>query len=156
MITTASAPNIRRLLVEPKEQYTVVEAAEVLAMDSQAVLDWIASGELEAVGRRGETRLEWGELLSFAMTFWDQEEVERELGADVARVLPELLCLDDLHLRLPRLEIAAIERLAESEQQSVSAFMARELLDLLSANSAWLSEVIPGFGEALAWPSARA
>jgi excisionase family DNA binding protein len=156
MVTTASAPHIRSLLVEPKEQYTVVEAAEVLVMDRQAVLDWIASGELEALETRGETRLEWSELLSFAMTFWDHEEVERELGADVARVLPDLLRLDDLHLRLPRLEIAAIERLAESEKQSVNAFVARELLDLLSANSGWLSDVIPGFGEAFAWPLARA
>src|SRR5258706_6266486 len=122
MVTTASTAHIRRLLIEPKEHYTVTEAAEVVASDRRTVLDWIESGELEASEARDGLRVEWSEMLSFAMTFWDQEDVERELGEELARVIPELLRLDDLHLRLPRLEIVAIERLAEAGSQAVNAF----------------------------------
>jgi hypothetical protein len=37
--------------------------------------------------------------------------------------------------------------------RSVDTLLARHLLDLVSEHSVWLSQVIPGFAEALAWPS---
>jgi hypothetical protein len=86
------------------------------------------------------------------MEFWSQEVVEEALGADVAAVLPDLLRLAELEVRIPRMEVVALERIAAEEGKTVSAVLARELLDLVSANSAWLSQEVPGFAAALAWP----
>jgi hypothetical protein len=38
-------------------------------------------------------------------------------------------------VRIPRLEILALERLADRDGKSVDAVLARELLDVVSANS---------------------
>src|SRR4051794_29771880 len=94
----------------------------------------------------------WAEPVSFAMDFWDQAEVEAALGDDLANVLPELLQLPDLEVRIPRLEIAALERIAIRDGRSVDAVLARELRDLVSAESSWLCRAIAGFAAAVAWP----
>ena len=39
-----------------------------------------------------------------------------------------------------------------SFEKTVSAVLARELCDLVSVHSAWLSQEVPGFAEALVWP----
>jgi hypothetical protein len=108
-----------------------------------------AYGELEA-SENGD--VPWAELVSFAMDFWDQAEVEAALGTELANVLPELLQLADLEVRIPRLEIAALERIAVRDGRSVDAVLARELRDLVSAESHWLVLEIPGFAQAVAWP----
>jgi hypothetical protein len=97
--------------------------------------------------------LAWGELASFAMGFWEPEVFEATLGAEVAQALPELWRLAELEVRIPRLEIVALERLAAREGRSVDAVLARELLDVVSAQSHWLMDEIPGLAAALAWPS---
>ena len=94
----------------------------------------------------------WSELVSFGMDFWSQEVVEEALGADLVEVLPELLRLADLEVRIPRIEVVTLERLAALDGETVSAVLARELRDLVSAHSEWLSLEVPGFTEALAWP----
>jgi hypothetical protein len=77
---------------------------------------------------------------------------EEALGADMAAALPELLRLTDLEVRIPRMEVVALEHLAARERQSVSAVLARELRDLVSVHAQWLSMEVSGFAEALAWP----
>lgn len=96
--------------------------------------------------------LPWAELVAIAMGFWEQEEVEAALGADVAEAIPELLRLCDLEVRIPRIEVAALEAIAARDGKSVDAVLARELWDLVSAQSEWLGRVIPGFAMALSWP----
>jgi hypothetical protein len=71
------------------------------------------------------------------------------IGAELAKAIPELLRLARLVVRIPRLEVVALERLGAREGKSVDAVLARELLDLVSAHSDWLAEEIPGFAEAL-------
>ncbi|HSY48719.1 MAG TPA: hypothetical protein VLC46_07910 [Thermoanaerobaculia bacterium] len=101
-------------------------------------------------------RLSWGELASFGMDFWPQEApmkaIAAALGADLAEAIPELLRLADLEVRIPRLEILALERLAGRDGKSVDAGLAREPLDVVSANSEYLASAIPGFTAALRWP----
>jgi hypothetical protein len=70
----------------------------------------------------------------------------------LAEALPELLRLTDLEVRIPRMEVVALERLAALDGETVSAVLARELRDLVSVHSDWLSQELPGFAEALAWP----
>ena len=55
-------------------------------------------------------------------------------------------------MRIPRLEVLALERVAKRDGRSVDAVLARELLDFVSAEAEWLDREIPGFLEALAWP----
>jgi len=74
-------------------------------------------------------------LASFAMGFWSQESIEEALGADLSDAIPELLHLADLEVRIARLEILALERLADRDGKSVDAVLACELLDVVSAHS---------------------
>ncbi len=49
------------------------------------------------------------------MSFWPQEAIESALGADIADAIPELLRLGNLEVRIARLEIVALKRLAERD-----------------------------------------
>jgi hypothetical protein len=118
------------------------------------VRGWVEVGELAAVEGRGGLGIPWAELVSFGMDLWSQEVVEEALGADVAGVIPGLVRLTDLEVRIPRMEVVALERVAARDGQSVDRVLARELLDFVSANSAWLDREVPGFLAALAWPEA--
>jgi len=146
---TATSTQIRELFLNPRPTYSPAAAAEAVAMSLEEVWGANAVGELEADENGDEP---WRELVSFAMDFWDQAEVEAALGDDLAHVLPELLQLADLEVRIPRMEIAALERIAVRDGRSVDAVLARELRDLVSAESGWLSREIPGFAAALNWP----
>jgi hypothetical protein len=84
--------------------------------------------------------------------FWPQESIESALGADLADAIPELLRLAYLEVRIPRLEILALECLADRDGKSVDAVLARELLDVVSTHSEYLATAIPGFTAALRWP----
>lgn len=146
---TPSPTRIRDLFLHPRPIYSPAEAAEAVGMSMEEVWGANALGELEA-DENGD--VPWDELVSFAMDFWEQEDVEAALGAELADVLPELLQLDDLAVRIPRLQIAALERIAVRDGRSVDAVLARELRDLVSAESSWLCREIPGFALALNWP----
>jgi hypothetical protein len=153
---TDAAAHIRRLFLEPKESYSVRDAAEILGMPLPDVLGWMEVGELEGVDTPHGVMLSWGELASFGMDFWPQEALTKAiaaaLGADLADAIPELLRLADLEVRIPRLEILALERLADRDGKSVDAVLACELLDVVSAHSEYLATAIPGFTAALRWP----
>jgi len=146
---TVSPTRIRDLFLHPRANYSPAEAAEAVGMSIEDVWGAAALGELEA-DDSGD--VPWAELVSFAMDFWEQADVEAALGAELADVLPELLQLDDLAVRIPRLEIAALERIAVRDGRSVDTVLARELRDLVSAESSWLTAEIPGFAQALNWP----
>ena len=145
--------NIRDLFLSPRPTYRLPAAATILGMTLRDVRGWIEAGELEPDETPAGLVVPWSELVSFGMTFWSQEVVEEALGAEVARVIPELLRLADLEVRIPRMEIVALERLAAREGKSVDAVLAAELLDLVSAHSEWLAAEVPGFAAALAWPA---
>src|ERR1700686_4535249 len=149
---TESATRIRHLFLHPQPAYSSAEAAEAIGMSIDDVRGWMEVGELEGVDTREWVVLPWAELASFAMGFWEQEKIEEALGPRVAEAIPELLRLCDLEVRIPRMEVVALERLAARDGTSVDAVLAAELRDLVSAQSEWLASVIPGFASALAWP----
>ena len=70
----------------------------------------------------------------------------------LAAVIPELVRLTNLEVSIPRFEVMALERVAARDGKSVSALLAKELLDFASAHATWLAAEIPGFAHALAWP----
>lgn len=149
---TATPTLTRDLFLHTSPTYTPTEAAEAIGMSVEDVEGWMEVGELEGIDTRAGIVLPWAEIVSFAMGFWDQEEIEEALGADMANALPELLRLCDLEVRIPRMEVVALEKLAARDGKSVDTVLARELRDLLSAQSEWLGSVIPGFAAALSWP----
>ena len=148
---TATPALIRDLFLHPRPTYTPAAAAQAIGMSVEDVEGWMEVGELEGDEAPSGVVLS-AELVSFAMGFWEQEEIEEALGADMAEAIPELLRLCDLEVRIPRMEVVALEKLAARDGKSVDAVLAAELRDLVSAQSEWLASVIPGFASALAWP----
>ncbi len=69
------------------------------------------------------------------MDFWSQAAVEEALGAEVVAAIPELVRLTELNLRLPRLEVTALERVAAREGRAVDAVLGSELLGFVSAEA---------------------
>ena len=144
--------SIRTLFLHPLPSYPLPDAAKLLGMALRELRGWVETGEVEGHETGAGIVIPWAELVSFAVEWWSQESVEEALGADVAEVLPELLRLAELQVRIPRMEVVALERLAARDGKSVDAVLARELLDLVSTHSEWLSREVAGFAEALAWP----
>jgi hypothetical protein len=149
---TATPSLIREVFLHPRATYTAAEAAQAIGMSVDDVEGWMEVGELEGISVRGVVVLPWEELVSFAMGFWEQSDVEAALGAELAEALPDLLMLSDLEVRIPRMEIVALEKLAARDGKSIDSVVALELRDMVSAQSEWLSSVIPGFAAALSWP----
>ena len=145
--------NIRCLFLEPKASYSTPEAAALLSMTLRDFRGWVEAGELEADQTKDGLALPWPELVSFAMGFWDQEEIEAALGNDLATAIPELLRLAELHVRIPRMEVVALEHVAARDGKTVSAVLGRELLAFVSTHAEWLSRDVPGLADALAWPA---
>jgi hypothetical protein len=145
---------IRQFFLHPHPSYPLPAAAKLLGMSRRELRRWVETGEIEAETKGGATVIPWSELTSFAMEWWSQEAVEEALGAEAAQAIPELLRLAELEVRIPRMEILALERVAARDGKSVDAVLARELLDLVSAHSEWLSREVAGFAEAFAWPEA--
>lgn len=112
----------------------------------------MAVGELHGVDTPDGVRIPWAELVSFGMDFWSQEVVEEALGAEAGDVIPELVRLTELAVRIPRMEVVALERVAARDGKSVDTVLAAELLDFVSAHAPWLDREVPGMLAALAWP----
>jgi hypothetical protein len=151
-----SAENIRTLFLHPRRTYSLADAAALLGIDWREMRGWVDAGEIEGVETDTGLVVPWAELVSFGMESWSQEVVEEALGPDLAEAIPELVRLTELEVRIPRFEIVALERLAAVDGESVSAVLARELLDLVSVYAPWLSLEVAGFAEALSWPCAPA
>ena len=148
-----SSSAIRTLFLHPHPTYLLAEAAALLGMTVEELAGWMEVGEVEGVEREdGVTVVPWSEVVSFGMDFWSQEVVEAALGAEVAMAIPELVRLRELEVRIPALEVVALERVAARDGRTVDAVVARELRDFVSAHSEWLAREVPGFGEALGWP----
>jgi hypothetical protein len=143
---------IRTLFLHPQPTYAAADTPTLLAMQECDVRQRMELGELEAIETRNGIVLLWEELVSFAMERWSQEVIENALGRDVTTALPELVRLADLQVRIPQMQVVALERLAEADGVTVSVILARELRDFVSVHAEWLSREVPRFAAAFAWP----
>jgi hypothetical protein len=148
----SSTRAIRALFLSPKPTYPIPEGASLLGVEIGELRRWMEVGEIEGVETDGGLAVSWAELVSFGMDFWSQEAVEEALGDGLGEAIPELLRLTELEVRIPRMQVVTLERLAAADGQTVSAVLARELRDLVSVHAQWLSAQVPGFAEALLWP----
>jgi hypothetical protein len=149
---TEAAAHIRRLFLDPQDTYSDAEAAEILGMAPLDLRRRMEAGDIEGVQTCCGMTVSRKELISFGIDLWAQEAIEAVLGADLANAIPKLLRLTSVEVRLPRFQILSLKRLAERDGKSVNTLLARELLDVVSANSEYLATEIPGFRAALHWP----
>ncbi len=146
---------IRSLFLSPRPTYRIPDVAALLAIAEEDIVGWMDAGELEGLNTPEGLVVPWAELVSFGMDFWSQDAVEQALGTDAIDLIPELVRLTDLEVRIPRLQVVTLERLAAIDGKSISAVLARELEDLVSVHAPWLGKDVPGFAAAFAWPYAE-
>ena len=144
--------NIRSLFLHPRPTYTVPEAAKLLGVHPGDLRRWMDTGEIEPLDSPTGPLVPWPELVSFGIDFWSQEHVENTLGAEAADVIPDLLRLTAFEIRIPLVQILALQHLAARNATTVNTLLARELRDLVSTHSEWLSHELVGFAHAFAWP----
>jgi hypothetical protein len=140
---------IRTIFLHPRPHVSIAEATVLLGGEMSGA---IRAGEVEVASTAAGKWIWRGELMAKAVELWVPEVIEEALGGDAAAVLPEGVRLVDLHLRLPRHQVAMLEYFAERERTTVSGVLARELDDVASAHADELSWAITGFADALAWP----
>lgn len=146
---------IRTIFLHQRPQVSISEATVLLGWSRGEMSRAIATGEVEVRSTCGNS-ISPEELMAKALELWPPEVVEAALGADAERVLPEAVRLIDLHVRVPRHQVAMLEHFAERDRTTVSAVLARELDGLASAHADELSQAVDGFAGALAWPDAEA
>ena len=146
---------IRTIFLHQRPHVSIAEATVLLGWSRREMSRAIAGGEVEVTTTAVGKWLWREELMAKALELWPAETIEEALGADAGKVLPEAVRLIDLHVRLPRHQVAMLEHFAERERASVSSVLARELAGVASAHADELSGAVVGFADALAWPDAE-
>ncbi len=147
---------IRTIFLHQRPHVTIAEATVLLGWSRGEMSRAIAGGEVEVSSTPAGKYIGREELMATALDIWSPEEIEEALGADADGVLPEALRLMDLHVRVPRYQVAMLEYLAERDRTSVNGVLARGLVVMASVDTDELSRAVHGFADALAWPDADA
>jgi hypothetical protein len=147
---------IRSIFLHQRPHVTIAEATALRGWSRGEMSRATAAGEVEVMATPLGKWLWREEVMAKALELWSPEVIEEALGADAEGVLPEAVRLIDLHVRLPRHQVAMLEHFAERDHTSVSAALARELDGVASAHADELSWAVAGFVDALAWPDAEA
>jgi hypothetical protein len=147
---------IRSIFLHQPPHVTIAEATVLLGWSRGEMSRAIAVGEVEVMATPLGKWLWVEELMAKALELWSPETIEEALGAEAHGVLPEAVRLIDLHVRLPRHQVAMLEHFAERDRTTVSGVLTRELDGVASAHAEELSWAVAGFADALAWPDAEA
>ena len=146
---------IRTIFLHQRPHVSIAEATVLLGWSRGEMSEAIAAGEVEVTSTSVGKWLWREELMAKALELWAPEVIEEALGVDGVGVLPEAVRLIDLHVRLPRHQVAMLEHFAERERMTVSGVLARELDDVASAHAEELSGAMIGFADAIEWPDAE-
>src|SRR5436305_8898614 len=111
---------IRSIFLHPRPHVSIAEATALLGWSRAEMTQAIAAGEVEVTSTSVGKWLWREELLAKALEIWAPEVIEEALGADAERVLPEWVRLTDLHVRLPRHQVAMLEHFAERGRTTVN------------------------------------
>ena len=143
---------IRQIFLQPRNAYTIEEAATLLGYSHEELLAAISRGDLAIEGVGEIPRIEWEELALAAVERWPQEVIEDALGTDAPSVVPELVWLTDLRVRVPRYGVIVLGRLAQRQGTTIDEIVTRQLLDLTVAESDVLAQSVAGLDAAVRWP----
>jgi len=143
---------IRHIFLSPRPNFPLFTAAGLLGMSFPQLKKEIADGAIVAVSTRLGQRVTHEEIVAAAMRIWELTVIEEALGDDAASVLPEAIRLVELRARVPRYQKEMLHYLARRHETTVDEVLTRELEDVACAHAEELSEALPGFANALAWP----
>jgi hypothetical protein len=149
MLDSLLMQRIRAIFLHHEAHVTIGAGAGMLGWSRGEMDAAIANGEIEVAGKQIEVR----ELVEVALQRWSLVTIEEALGRDAASVLPAGLRTRKFTVRLPRYQIGALEVLAEDGREPVEAMLMRMFEELTDLHRERLARVIPGLGEAMAWPS---
>ncbi len=145
---------IRAIFLHQRPHVSIAEATALLGWTRREIAEAIRAGEIE-VNKTPVGEWIWrDELWAKALELWSPEAIEEALGAEADDALPSPLRLTDLHVRIPRYQLAMLEHLARRDRTSVSHVLTRELDGVASANAEELSRSVIGFDGAMHWPNA--
>jgi hypothetical protein len=152
MLDSVLIQRIRAIFLHHEARVTVGEAAGMIGWSRGEMDAAVANGEIEVVGTGSGTRIELRELAEVAVQRWPLVTIEEALGCDAASILPAGLRTRKFTVRLPRYQIGALEVLAEDGREPVEVMLMRMFEELTDLHHERLARVIPGLGEAMAWP----
>lgn len=147
---------IRTIFLQRRPRVTIAEARLLLGWSKAEMSRAVGAGEIEIDSASSGEAISREELIAKALEIWTPDAIEDALGADAEAVLPVGMRLTDVHVRLPRHQVAMLEHFAARDHSTISGVLARELDAIASAHTHDLSRAIDGFADALAWPDAPA
>jgi len=143
---------IRQILLQPSASYSLSEATQLLEYSDGEMLKSIQDGDIAVDRQQDIPRLPWEEVALAATERWSQTFIEAALGSDLETVMPDLVRLTDLHVRVPRFGVLALDHIAERERTTIEAIIGRQVLDIAVSESESLERSVSGFTAALRWP----
>ena len=143
---------IRAIFLHERPHVSLARATTLLGWTRREMSEAVHSGEIEATKTSAGDRILREELWAKALEMWPLDAIEEALGPDADRVLPPPLRLADLHVCIPRYQVAMLEHMAEQKQTSVSNVLTRELENTANTNSDEFSRSVGGFAIAMHWP----
>jgi hypothetical protein len=152
MLDPTITERIRSIFLHHESSVTIIDAARVLGMSDDEIAGAIAAGDIETTETSRGTVIDSGELAEQALHLWSVGAIEEALGYEASLVLPSGMRTRDFTVRLPRYIIAALTRLADENEETVEAFLTRELHGFAYEHKERLARLIPGFAEAIEWP----
>jgi hypothetical protein len=109
----------------------------------------IKDGGIVAVSTAVGVRVTREEMGAAAKGRWELAVIERALGREASRVLPEAIRLVELQARVPRYQKEMLRYLAQREGTSIGTVLSRELEDMASARAEELAAAVPSVAVAL-------
>jgi hypothetical protein len=143
---------IRSIFLHHEPRVTVADAARLLGRSVDDITAAIDEGDIETIATGGGQVIDIREVAEQALHVWPLVTIEEALGTEAALILPPGVRTRKFSARLPRYIIAALQRLAEENGESVETLLIRELHGLAHTNKDRLAAAIPGFAEAIDWP----
>jgi hypothetical protein len=145
--------SIRHIFLSPRPHVALLTASSLLGITFAELKKEVEDGAIVAVSTAIGRRVLREEMVAAAMRTWDQATIEEALGQEAASVLPEALRLVELRARVPCYQKEMLRYLARREGMTVDHVLVRGLDDVASAHAEELAAALPGFAEALAWPT---
>ncbi|HEV7425559.1 MAG TPA: hypothetical protein VGQ46_04265 [Thermoanaerobaculia bacterium] len=140
---------IRHIFLSPRPHFPLNTVAELLEMSVEELKSEIKDGGIVAVSTRVGVRVTREEMVAAAMSRWETAVIEKALGREASRVLPEAIRLVELRARVPRYQKEMLRYLARQEGTSIGAVLSRELEGMASARAEELGAAVPSVAVAL-------
>ena len=140
---------IRHIFLSPRPHFPLNTVADLLEMPLAELKKEIEDGGIVAVSTGMGVRVTREEMVAAAMSRWELAVIEKALGKEAKRVLPEAIRLVELRARVPRYQKEMLRYLARQEGRSIGAVLSRELEDMASARPEELAAAVPSVAIAL-------